>query len=172
MTKLVSDFLKLSKIESGKFQLNPDGFELGELVNEIAGDIQMVAASHKIIVEKAAPARVQADRERISQVLTNFLNNAVKYSPDNKEINVRMKRSPGYVTVMVEDRGIGIRKDEHQKIFERFYRASANNNTAFSGFGIGLYISAEIIRRHGGTIGVDSEEGRGSCFYFTLPSVN
>ncbi len=169
MTKLVSDFLKLSKIESGKFQLNPELFDLKDLVNEMAGDIQMVSAGHKILVEKSGSLFVNADRERISQVITNFLNNAVKYSPDNKDINVRMKNSNGFVTVMVEDKGIGIKPEEHQKIFERFYRANGNANISFSGFGIGLYISAEIIRKHGGDIGVNSEEGKGSVFYFTLP---
>ena len=76
------------------------------------------------------------------------------------------------VTVSVTDNGIGIKPDEHDKIFERFYRAKANTNTSFSGFGIGLYICAEIIRRHGGKIGVRSEEGKGATFYFTLPVID
>lgn len=172
MTKLVSDFLKLSKIESGKFQLDPEMFDINELVREIAGDIQMVSSSHRIAVNTIAPSVVNADRERVSQVITNFLNNAVKYSPDNKDILVNVIREDDSVKVMVQDRGIGIRKEEHQKIFERFYRANGSANTSFSGFGIGLYISAEIIRKHGGRIGVDSEEGKGSCFYFALPLAN
>jgi PAS domain S-box-containing protein len=169
MTKLVSDFLKLSKIESGKFQLNPEPFDLGELVREIAADIQMVSPGHKILVDTLIGQQVNADRERIAQVITNFLNNAVKYSPEHKQILVRLENDPAGVKVSVKDKGIGIRRDEHQKIFERFYRANANTNTAFSGFGIGLYISSEIIKKHGGSIGVESEEGKGSIFYFTLP---
>jgi len=169
MTKLVGDFLKVSKIESGKFQLNIESFDLSELVNEIAGDIQLVSVSHTIVVKETEPVFVNADRERIAQVITNFLNNAVKYSPDNKYISVKIEKIKGCVTVSVTDKGIGIRPDEHKKIFERFYRAKANTNTAFSGFGIGLYICAEIVRRHGGEIGVKSEEGKGSVFYFSLP---
>jgi signal transduction histidine kinase len=70
---------------------------------------------------------------------------------------------------LVKDKGIGIKPEDHKKIFERFYRAKSNGNIPFSGFGIGLYISAELIRRHEGDIGVDSEEGKGSTFYFALP---
>jgi len=169
MTKLVSDFLKVSKIESGKFQLNLETFDLSELVQEISGDIQMVSVNHKILVKETGPVFVHADRERIAQVITNFLNNAVKYSPDNKYISVTIEQMKNSVTVSVIDNGIGVRPDEHKKIFERFYRANANTNTAFSGFGIGLYICAEIVRKHGGEIGVKSEEGKGSVFYFTIP---
>jgi signal transduction histidine kinase len=169
MTKLVSDFLNISKIESGKFQLNIESFDLNKLVAEVAGDIQLVSVNHNILVKETEPVFINADRERISQVLTNYLNNAVKYSPDNKQISVKIQKTENYVTVSVTDKGIGIRPEEHKKIFERFYRAEANMNTAFSGFGIGLYICAEIIRRHGGHTGVKSEEGKGSVFYFTLP---
>ena len=169
MTKLVSDFLNISKIESGKFQLNIESFDLTKLVIEVAGDIQLVSVNHNIIVKETEPVYISADRERIAQVITNYLNNAVKYSPGNKQISVKIQKAESYVTVSVTDKGIGIRPDEHRKIFERFYRAESNTNTAFSGFGIGLYICAEIIRRHGGHTGVKSEEGKGSVFYFTLP---
>jgi len=169
MTKLVSDFLNISKIESGKFQLNIESFDLSKLVTEVAGDIQLVSVNHTIVVKDTEPVWVNADRERIAQVITNYLNNAVKYSPDNKQIVVKIQKEENYVTVSVTDKGIGIRPEEHKKIFERFYRAEANMNTAFSGFGIGLYICAEIIRRHGGYVRVKSEEGKGSVFYFALP---
>ncbi len=169
MTKLVSDFLNISKIESGKFQLNTESFDLTKLVTEVASDIQLVSVNHNILVKETDPVFVNADRERISQVITNYLNNAVKYSPDNKQITVKIEKTERHVTVSVADKGIGIRPEEHKKIFERFYRAEANTNTAFSGFGIGLYICAEIIRRHGGETGVKSGEGKGSVFYFTLP---
>jgi PAS domain S-box-containing protein len=174
MTKLVTDFLKLTKIEAGKMQVNKEAFIINELVNEIAEDMQLVSINHKIIVEECEPVKVIADRERIAQVLSNFLNNAVKYSPGAEDIIVKCK--PGKdsagnanVTVSVTDKGIGIKPEEHQKIFERFYRARSNGNIPFSGFGIGLYISAEIIQRHGGQIGVESQEGQGSTFYFSLP---
>ena len=112
---------------------------------------------------------VTADRDRIGQVVINFLNNAVKYSPGSEQIDVEIKTSKSHIAVSVSDKGVGINPEEHRKIFERFYRAKSNNNIPFSGFGIGLYISAGIIHRHGGKIGVESEEGKGSTFYFTLP---
>lgn len=174
MTKLVTDFLKLSKIESGKLQLTKEKFCINDLVSEIAADIQLVSVNHKIIVQECEPINVVADRERIAQVLANFLNNAVKYSPGAEEIIVRSeagKDSNGKnnVTVSVTDKGIGIKPEEHHKIFDRFYRAQSNATIPFSGFGIGLYISAEIIQRHDGRIGVNSQEGQGSTFYFSLP---
>jgi PAS domain S-box-containing protein len=172
MTKLVNDFLKLSKIESGKLQLNNEIFNLNELVREVASDMQMVSVNHRIVINESEPLNISADRERIAQVINNFLNNAVKYSPDSKQIEIRVKQTGGFVTVSVTDNGIGIKPDEHQKIFERFYRAKANTNTSFSGFGIGLYICAEIVRRHGGEIGVDSDQGKGATFFFTLPVID
>ncbi|HKZ67735.1 MAG TPA: PAS domain S-box protein, partial [Chitinophagaceae bacterium] len=171
MTKLVTDFLKLTKIESGKLQLNKETFCINDLVNEMAGDIQLVSVNHKIIVGESERINVTADRERIAQVITNFLNNAVKYSPGAHQVNVDIKACENHVTVSVRDKGVGVSPAEHQKIFERFYRAKSNSNIPFSGFGIGLYISAEIIHRHQGKIGVNSEEGKGSTFYFTLPQV-
>lgn len=171
MAKLVNDFLKLSKIESGRLQLNKKTFCINNLVNEIAEDIQLVSVNHRIIVRQSEVAMVMADRERIAQVITNFLNNAVKYSPGAEEVSVDIKITGNKVKVSVSDKGIGIKPDEHQKIFERFYRAESNTNISFSGFGIGLYISAEIINRHQGEIGVHSEEGKGSTFYFILPQM-
>ncbi len=172
MTKLVIDFLKLSKIESGKLQLDSEIFNINKLVREEAADMQMVSVNHKILIDEDKPVNISADRERIAQVVNNFLNNAVKYSPDDKQIVIKIEQSEAMVTVSVTDNGIGIKPDEHDKIFERFYRAKANTNTSFSGFGIGLYICAEIIRRHGGKIGVRSEEGKGATFYFTLPVID
>lgn len=168
MTKLVTDFLKLSKIESGKLQLNPERFYINELVKEIVAEIQFVSINHKILVHEREKALVRADRERISQVIANFLNNAIKYSPGTDEVLVDISLTGNNVRVSVKDKGIGIRPEDHQKIFERFYRAKSNS-IPFSGFGIGLYISSEIVRRHEGQIGVESEEGKGSTFYFTLP---
>lgn len=169
MTKLVSDFLNLSKIESDKFTLEIDRFEMNDLVKEIATDIQMVAINHTIVLRRTDPVWVNADREKISQVITNFLNNAIKYSPEDKSIIVAVTNINDWVNVSVTDKGIGIEPGEHEKIFQRFYRSQFNNNISFSGFGIGLYISAEIINRHRGEIGVNSEQGKGAEFYFRLP---
>jgi two-component system CheB/CheR fusion protein len=169
MTKLVSDFLNLSKIESDRFDPVMDEFDLGELIKEVAADIQLSFVTHTISLELLQGLVINGDREKISQVITNFLINAVKYSPGQKEVRVITERSNDNAIVKVWDNGIGVAREEHLKVFERFYRSKFNDNISFSGFGIGLYISAEIIRRHGGEIGVDSEIGKGSIFYFILP---
>lgn len=169
MSKLVSDFLNLSKIESDKFQLNREVFSMNQLVAEVVTDIQMVSPGYRIHAELGSiPVNINADKEKIMQVLTNLLNNAVKYSPENKKVDVILERSGKEMILYVKDRGIGIKPGEYDKIFERFYRADTNN-IHVSGFGIGLYISAEIIKKHGGQIAVKENEEKGSCFYFKLP---
>jgi signal transduction histidine kinase len=106
---------------------------------------------------------------RIEQVLINYLTNAVKYSPDNKEIRIDVElRQDKKLYVQVRDFGIGIQKDHQSNIFTKFYRVEDAANR-FQGLGIGLYICAEIIRRHDGAYGVDSEPGQGSIFYFCIP---
>jgi PAS domain S-box-containing protein len=171
MIRLVSDLLDISKIETEKFPLHKSNFDLDELVQEVVSDMQVTVSSHKINIDIAGPLPVFADREKISQVLTNFLSNAVKYSPGQKEVLIKAEKQGEWIRVLVLDRGIGIRPAEQRKIFERFYRSKFNDNISFSGFGIGLYISAEIVRRHDGEIGVISEYNKGAEFYFSLPAI-
>lgn len=169
MSKLVSDFLNLSKIESDKFQMARDRFSLRELVEEAVADLRLVSPAHSITADTGDdPAYINGDEEKIMQVLTNLMNNAVKYSPDDKQVEIALTVADGEAMVSVKDRGIGIKPAEFEKIFQRFYRADSNN-IQVSGFGIGLYIAAEIIRIHGGQIGVQQNEQKGSCFYFKLP---
>jgi signal transduction histidine kinase len=169
MTKLVGDFLNLSKIESDKFELQSEKFELSAVVKEVSSDIQLVAPNHRISVVDGQPVTIEGDSEKIAQVVTNFLTNAIKYSPEGKEITVTVTHDDKFARVSVRDEGIGVKQEEQNQIFQRFYRSKFNQNISYSGFGIGLYISAEIIQKHEGTIGVESREGKGSIFYFTLP---
>src|SRR4030095_16564507 len=115
---------------------------------------------------------ITADRERIAQVLTNLLSNAIKYSPNGTEIKVSSEQNEKEVMVRVADAGIGIPEQYHDKIFDRFYRVGGDSMSAYPGMGLGLYISAEIIRNHGGSMSVKSKEGEGAVFQFTLPVVN
>ena len=113
---------------------------------------------------------VNADRERIGQVITNLITNAVKYSPDAKKVSIRIfKTDENQAAVSVKDYGIGIALQEQQQIFKRFYRVSGNKDETYEGFGIGLYLSNEIIEKHQGKIVVKSEPGKGSEFTFILP---
>jgi PAS domain S-box-containing protein len=176
LTELVSDLLDVSKIAAGQLSYHMEEFELDDLVKETTEDLQRIADRHDITVEKRAQRIIFADRDRIRQVLTNLITNAIKYSPDADRIVVGASRNPGSkeLTVYVRDFGIGIPRSEQEKIFNRFFQVAGPGmdkiaRDTFPGLGLGLYISSEIIKRHGGRLWVQSELGKGSTFYFTLP---
>ena len=169
LTSLITDLLDLSKIKSGSLQLNLEHFCINDLISEIVKEMQLTEPDNVIYYEKSGTFIVFADKGRIGQVLINFLTNAIKYSPDKKEIKVAVAIVDKEIMVTVEDQGIGISKINQQKIFQRFYRVSGKDEKTFPGFGIGLFIAAEIIQRHHGKIGVESKLGKGSEFYFSLP---
>jgi PAS domain S-box-containing protein len=171
LTSLISDLLDLSKIKSDNISFNKEVFLLNEIVHEIANEIKHIHPGHRILVsaEEAKTVRVYADRNRIGQVLINFLTNAVKYAPSSTEIQLSVAIQDGNAVVSVKDFGIGIKQDDQKRIFERFYRVEGKNEKRFPGFGIGLFIASEIVRKHDGKIGVESEPGKGSVFYFSLP---
>jgi len=169
---LIFDLLDVSKIESGQLMLNIQEFNLDELIDECISNIQTGNEKYPFIRIREYPGQIiWADRNRIEQVIINFLSNAIKYSPEVREIEVVTKSAKATVTVSIKDQGIGLPKSEHEKIFERFYR-STRSNIGTSGFGLGLYICAQIIKRHNGKIWVESDEVNGSTFYFELPIKN
>ena len=112
---------------------------------------------------------VNGDRDRLEQVLGNLLENAVKYSPDGSEVFVNVDDRGDHIVTSVCDGGIGIPADELSQVFERFHRGRQVSSTNYGGLGLGLYITKQIVERHGGTIWVDSREGVGTTFYFSLP---
>jgi PAS domain S-box-containing protein len=169
MTKLIYSFLDLSKIESGKLQLNLEYFNITDAINEAIVDIRPISQSHQIIFEPERNVVVHADREKIMQVAVNLISNAVKYSPKGTPIVVSVQDNENWTEVAVKDEGIGIKAYDMQKIFQRFYRVQDEKTKGFSGFGIGLYLSAEIMTLHHGEIDVKSDEERGSTFCFRLP---
>ena len=169
LTNLISDLLDLSKLKLGNLHLVKESFNMNELIEEVVEEMRLVKQDYTIDVTLQTNAEVFADRERIAQVLVNFLTNAIKYSPRNKLIKVKSVLKDNYFKITVKDQGIGISKQSQQKIFERFYRVEGTNEKTYPGFGIGLFISAEIIHRHNGKIGVRSTPGKGSEFYFCLP---
>ena len=169
LTTLITDMLDLTKIESGTFQLVKEVFSINDLAKEIIDELQGSAIKHTINFCAADNFIVYADRHRITQVFTNYISNAIKYSPNANKINIKISADSKEVLVAVEDFGIGITKSEQGRIFERFYRAQEGNALTFPGLGIGLYIVHEIIRNHDGKAYVKSEYKKGSVFYFTLP---
>jgi signal transduction histidine kinase len=167
----MSELLDLSKIETGRLELNKEIFNLNELVIETVQDILYTNSKHTINIYHDFSCNVYGDKDRIGQVLINFLTNAIKYSPGSDKIEVDIKQAnKKFVSVSVKDYGIGIEKKYHEKIFERFYRAQGKEEQTFPGFGIGLFIAKEMIQRHNGTINLESERGKGSVFTFTLPT--
>jgi PAS domain S-box-containing protein len=168
LTNLISDLLDVTKIQNGKIQLNESEFDFDQLTEEIVAEQQMTAR-HKIIINQTKVGGVFADRHRISQVMSNLIGNAVKYSPDADEVIVSTQVIGNNVKFCVKDFGIGIPKDKQNKIFEQYYRVSSSKEHTISGLGLGLYISSEIIKRTGGRIYVSSSEEKGSDFCFEIP---
>jgi signal transduction histidine kinase len=128
--------------------------------------------SHKIHVKGRITHEISGDKDRIGQVIINLLSNAIKYSPKDDRIVVTLKEIKNASTVSVKDFGIGITEQQQKKIFDQFYQVNDPNEKTYPGLGIGLYISSEIIKRHGGELTVKSEKGKGSVFTFTLPEAS
>ena len=172
LTRLISELLDLTKIETGTLELKKEKFSLNELAIETVEDILYTNAKHGINLFHDFQTYVYADKDRIGQVMINFLTNAIKYSPNSSKIDVSIRQGKrGEVAFSVKDYGIGIDKEEQEKIFERFYRAKGKEEQTYPGFGIGLFIAKEFVEKHGGQVQVESEKGKGSVFTFTLPIV-
>ncbi len=169
LTLLIEDLLNVSRIEHGKLDFHEDWFDLNVVVKETVEQIQSTTSKHRIRIEGRVNQLVWGDRDRIGQVLTNLLTNAVKFSPQSDTIIVRLTTAQDAVVVNVQDFGIGIEKEHLNHIFDRFHRVSDPEEKTYPGLGIGLYIAHEIIQRHNGTLAVESEKGQGSRFSFTLP---
>jgi PAS domain S-box-containing protein len=170
LTRLMSELLDLSRIEAGQLELNKESFNLNELVMEIAQEVLYTNNRYAINISHDFECSVYADRDRMGQVITNILNNAIKYSPGAETIDVRIQQQgQTEAAVIVKDYGIGIDKVNQGKIFERFYRAEGKSEQTYPGFGVGLYLASEIVQRHNGRISVESEKTKGSSFTVTLP---
>jgi PAS domain S-box-containing protein len=169
LTDLIRDLLDTTRITDGQLALNMEPFDLNDLINERVEEIQRLSARHQLQFSPDGAGVIIADRERISQVLTNLLSNAVKYSPQGGNVVISTGSTPYAVTVTVADRGIGIPEQAQGHVFDRFYRVHSAQTQTYPGLGLGLYISSEIIRRHGGKIAVESREGEGATFRFSIP---
>lgn len=171
LTSLIGDLLDVTKINSGKIHLNESDFDFEKLVQETAEELQM-STLHKIKLKTENVGTVFADRERISQVITNLISNAIKYSPDAEEILIDIKNDGNFAIFTVKDFGIGMPEDKKGKVFEQYYRVSGDEQNTFPGLGLGLYIAAQIVERSNGRIWVESTLGKGSTFCFSLPLVD
>ncbi|WP_442588832.1 PAS domain-containing sensor histidine kinase [Pedobacter sp. AW31-3R] len=169
MTKLIYSFLDMSRIESGNIDLSIAPFMIDELIQEVIKDYLIHTNSHQLLFTPGITEPIEADRSRIGQVIDNLISNAIKYSPLSKSIEISSTTFGEEAVVSVRDHGIGIDTRHQEKVFERFYRADDQKARNASGFGIGLYLSADILKRHHGGIWVESDHGNGSTFHFSLP---
>ncbi|CAH0174980.1 MULTISPECIES: PAS domain S-box protein [unclassified Pedobacter] len=167
MTAMINGFLNVSRLESGKLLIEKTNFSLDELLKETIEETYVSQSSHQIILNPTCEVNINADRNKIGNVLSNLISNGLKYSDNGTRIEITCKLHDTEVEIQIKDEGIGIKPEDIDKLFERYYRVQGNHT--ISGFGIGLYLSAEIIERHGGQIWAESEEGKGSVFHFTLP---
>lgn len=164
---LVNSLLNTNRLSQGHFPVNKKLLSLKQLVNDCCQHIR-TAGKHKLILQGDIDLQVVADEHLLDQVFVNLINNAAKYAPNSKEIIIEIKRSGTEAKVSITDFGPGIPKDKLPHLFDRYYQAEYDRSQ-FPGLGLGLYICYEIIQRHGGTIGAESEPGHGSTFWFTLP---
>jgi two-component system sensor histidine kinase VicK len=171
MTALIHGFLDLSKLEPGKLKLSRTTFGINQLIEEVMNESRVLSNSHTLRFESSGEININADRAKIGQVIMNLINNAIKYSPRGSHIVLHCETKDDSLVVSVADEGIGIKAKDQEKIFQRFFRAEEDEYKNISGFGIGLYLSSEIIQRHKGKIWVKSAEGEGSTFYFSLPLI-
>lgn len=169
LTRLIDDLLDISKMQAGKIAFAEEAVDVNALVSEVVEDLQQTSSQHQISIEGRAQREIVGDKERLGQVLINLITNAIKYSPRAERIIVRLTSTHDTLTVSVQDFGIGIPKAHQEKVFERFYRVYSDQVRTYSGLGIGLYIAHQIIERHAGKMRVESIEGQGSTFSFSLP---
>ncbi len=170
LTNLVSDLLSINNLNAGRLVFNRSVFDLNELILERVEELQSTTKQHRINAKLKQTQNVFADREKVGQVINNLIANAIKYSPDATKINIYNRTESEDIIVFVQDFGIGINKDEQESIFEQFYRSNDRKHQTFPGFGLGLYIAADIIKKEGGRIWVNSAVGEGSTFCFSLPA--
>ncbi len=165
----ISNLTEVARIQSGQFELDFKPINLNDLVQNIVDSFPVSHKSHTIYIKGTVKKKVFADQIRITQVIENLLSNAIKYSPDAKKVIIHLSQTSKEAIVSVQDFGIGINKDQINKIFTRYYRVQGTNQSTFSGFGIGLFLVLEIMSLHKGRIWVESTPGSGSIFRISLP---
>src|SRR6266567_4518611 len=170
LERLVNDLLDLSQVQWGKLHLQYSSFYLADVLVESVRSVQASTEQHTIYLDIAVQdTKIVADKMRMSQVIGNILDNAIKYSPQGGQVTVKLEEREGDYFVSITDQGIGISQEYLDHIFERFYRVRNTASRQYSGIGLGLYVTRAIVEEHGGHIWHTNNQGRGSTFHFTLP---
>ncbi|MNK73277.1 Sensor protein SrrB [compost metagenome] len=167
MSVLVDELLNMNRISQDQLQLECNDFSLYDMLL-VSSDHTRVEGKYQLVLTGNQQLMVNADEHRIDQVVVNFINNAIKYASDSKEIHLHVERVGDTAKVSVTDFGPGIAEQVLPHLFDRYYRVD-HSGKEYKGLGLGLYICSEIIKKHGGEIGVESTLGKGSTFWFTLP---
>jgi signal transduction histidine kinase len=170
LSELISNLLDMSQAEAGTLRVEPEFIAIGPIIRETIEQFQVMTQNYAfgtVVPRGLAPA--YADPRRVRQVLRNLVENAVKYSPDGGPVTVAVEQTQEWLLVSVSDEGLGIKPEDVDLIFERFYQADSASTRRVGGSGLGLSICRAIVEAHGGTIWVESEPGSGSTFSFTLP---
>jgi PAS domain S-box-containing protein len=170
LLELINDILDISKIESGRIQLRRETFDLTRALEEILSSVRPQAAAKSIAVETSVsiPTAIFADRLRVKQVLFNLLSNALKFTPAGGKIRIEGALMDSFLQISVSDTGIGIPKEQHQAVFDKFYQVGATTKGVREGTGLGLAITKALVEEHGGRIWLESQPGKGSSFTFTI----
>lgn len=166
--RLIEDLLDVSRINAGKMIYHKEEFDFRQMLGEVIEGMQHTTASHRIVLETNCDTLYRGDQHRMEQVIVNLVGNAIKYSPDADRVIVRCAMEHQNLIISVEDFGIGIAEEHLKGLFDRFYRVD-NSSARFQGLGLGLFIAAEIVKRHGGSFWIESQPGKGSTFSFLLP---
>ena len=172
VVNLVGDILNVSRIEEGRFGLKYSKASLGSLLKDILKTVEVSARSRKITIKKNIGPKLpesEFDPEKMHLALANIIDNAIKYTPTKGTVNIKATKKDSQITITMSDTGIGIPKEDHGRLFDKFYRGNNALKQETEGTGLGLFITHNIIKAHSGTINFDSRKGVGTTFTITLP---
>jgi signal transduction histidine kinase len=170
LDRLVTDVLEVTRLDLQRAELRRRPTDVAELVERVVAEMQSVSPRHRLVIARGDAVEAEIDPDRVEQVVFNMLDNAIKYSPSGGDVDVSLYREGDAFVISVRDRGIGIAAEKQERIFERFFRAHAGTRYEHAAsLGVGLYLSREISRRHGGNMWFESREGEGATFYVRLP---
>jgi len=167
LSKMIGELYDATKLESGHIRIDARMFNMNDMLKEAIDSIKELQPDYKIHVTGTAVYDVWGDRYRIMQVVTNYLANGIKYSDGSRDIDLMIKETEQDVIISVRDQGLGISREQQPFVFDRFFRAEKTKN--FEGIGLGLYLCKKIVQSHKGRVWVESKEGKGSVFYFSIP---
>ena len=170
MADIVDNLLELSRWQANRLALREEPLDMAQVVQRMIAQSSAKSEKHRLVADVAPGLpQVNADRTRIERILENLIDNAIKYSPNGGEVRVSAKRQNDEIVVSVQDQGIGIGAEDQTKLFQEFQRLDVGSRTGIQGIGLGLVVCKRLVEAHGGRIWVESEPGKGSIFYFTLP---